>query len=437
MSVQVVPGRHPLRDIIRLNKEGGKAAICSICSANEYVIEAAMDKAAEHNSYMLVEATANQVNQFGGYTGMRPSDFVEFVNGIAEKAGFPRNRVILGGDHLGPLTWKNEASETAMVKAAELVREYVMAGFTKIHLDTSMKLADDDPDIMLPTLVIAERSAMLAKAAEKAFAELLAEKPASMRPVYVIGSEVPIPGGSQEEDEGINVTSVSGFEETIEIFGRTYAEAGLEEAWRNVIACVVQPGVEFGDDSIHEYDRKAAAELTGALRKYPDMAFEGHSTDYQTAKALHEMAEDGIAILKVGPALTYGLREGLFSLNLIENELFKARYDIQCSNFINTLEEVMLEKPGNWVKHYHGDEEHKRLARKYSLSDRCRYYLADPRVRASVSLLLENLGKINIPLTLLSQYMPAQYRKIREGKLKNEPAALLKDKVGDVIADYI
>lgn len=428
---------HPLKSIIKENKQNRSTGICSICSANEYVIEAALDKANEKNSVVLIEATANQVNQFGGYTGMRPADFIKFVYEIADRISFPKDRIILGGDHLGPLTWKNEAAASAMEKAVELVSEYVLAGFTKIHLDTSMKLGDDSPDTMLETRIIAERSATLAAAAEKAYAQLLGTKPESIRPVYVIGSEVPIPGGSQDENEGICVTKACDFEETVSVFSRAYADAGLEDAWKNVIACVVQPGVEFGDHTIHEYNTEAAAELTGALANYADMAFEGHSTDYQTSKALHEMLRDGVAILKVGPALTFGLREGLFSLNMIENELYYGTQDFKPSQFIEVLEKVMLEKPENWVKHYHGDELKLRLARKYSLSDRCRYYLADPRVKTSIALLLDNLSKTEIPLTLLNQYMPVQYRKIREGRLKNDPVALLKDKIGDVIEDYI
>ena len=97
----------------------------------------------------------------------------------------------------------------------------------------------------------------------------------------------------------------------------------LINAWENVVAVVVQPGVEFGDESVHEYDRVAARQLVAALGQYPQIVFEGHSTDYQTDVKLKEMVEDGIAILKVGPALTFAMREGLVALNYIENELFK------------------------------------------------------------------------------------------------------------------
>ena len=78
------------------------------------------------------------------------------------------------------------------------------------------------------------------------------------------------------------------------------------------------------------------------------------------------MVEDGIAVFKVGPALTFALREALFALNHIENELLKGRNGIELSNFIEVLDETMVNKPENWIKHYHGNDEKLRLSRKYS-----------------------------------------------------------------------
>ncbi|HHV98623.1 MAG TPA: class II D-tagatose-bisphosphate aldolase, non-catalytic subunit [Clostridiaceae bacterium] len=429
--------KHPLREIVRMQKSGIARGIYSACTANDYVIEAVMERALKRNEYVLIEATANQVNQFGGYTGMTPEDFKEFVYTIAKKVDFPVDMIILGGDHLGPLTWKNEKSAEAMEKAVELVRQYVLAGFTKIHIDTSMHLGDDDKGKRLDTEIIAERGAVLCSEAEKAFAQLKEANPNAVQPVYVVGSEVPIPGGSQEEDEGIQVTKVEDFEDTVETFKKAFLKHNLHSAWENVVAIVVQPGVEFGDETIHEYNRESARELCNALRKYPNLVFEGHSTDYQTAEALKQMVEDGIAILKVGPALTFALREGLFALNHIENELFRYNPDIQLSNFINVLDDCMGKNPEYWKNHYHGNGSKIRIARKYSLSDRCRYYLPIKEVRESLELMISNLRSTTIPLTLISAFMPLQYRKIRNGLLKNDPEALLKDRIVDCIDDYI
>ncbi len=428
---------HPLKDIVRKQKNGIAAGIYSACTANEYVILAAMERAARSNDYLLIEATANQVNQFGGYTGMTPIDFRDFVYELAKKVGFPKDKIILGGDHLGPLTWSNEEEESAMKKSCQLINDYVLAGFTKIHIDTSMRLKNDSTNEALSTQVIARRGAILCEVAEEAYRQLCLRDINALRPVYVVGSEVPIPGGSQSEEEGVQVTRVCDLEETIEAFKTEFYKLNLNTAWENVIAIVVQPGVEFGDETIHEYNREAARELCSALKKYPNLVFEGHSTDYQTPAALREMVEDGIAILKVGPALTFALREGLFALNRIEEELFRYNPDVRLSNFAAVLDEAMLQNPSNWAKHYHGSGIKLRLARKYSLSDRSRYYLPDNSVRDSIQRLLKNLDSINIPLTLISEFMPMQYIKIRKGELSNNPESLLKDRVVDCIDDYL
>lgn len=368
---------------------------------------------------------------------MLPVDFKNFVYSLAKKVGFPSNKIILGGDHLGPLTWQNEVSDSAMEKSCELIRQYVLAGFTKIHIDTSMKLADDSKDKQLDTAVIAQRGAVLCRKAEEAFSELRKISPDATAPVYIVGSEVPIPGGSQEEEDGIQVTKVSDFENTVETFRKAFLQYGLGDAWENVVGVVVQPGVEFGDEAIHEYNREAAKDLKEALKKYPNLVFEGHSTDYQTSAALKQMVEDGIAILKVGPALTFALREGLFALNYIENELFKYSPDVQLSNFISVLDDAMAKKPDNWKKHYHGNGVKVRLARKYSLSDRCRYYLPVQEVRDSIDLMMSNLKSVQIPLTLISEFLPIQYGKIRNGLLNNSPEELLKDRIVNCIDDYM
>ena len=428
---------NPLLNLVRDQKNGKATGIASLCTANEWVIRAAMDHFKKSESPLLIESTANQVNQYGGYTGMKPADFVAFVLKLANDTGFPAHRVILGGDHLGPLTWKSKPAVEAMKESHILVRDYVLAGFTKIHLDTSMHVGDDNPKAMLDTAIIAQRGAELAQTAEKTYAELLASRPDAVAPVYIVGSEVPIPGGAQSEEEGLHVTTVADFHTTVETFRAAYAALGLDEAWKRVIAVVVQPGVEFGDESIDDYDREAAKSLCAACKALPNLVFEGHSTDYQTPQALKRMVEDGIAILKVGPALTFALREALFSLNMIEKELFRDAPEVRQSNFIDVLDEAMLRRPGNWKSHYHGTPAKLRLARKFSFSDRARYDLPDPEVQEALALLLGNLGSIGIPLTLISQFMPIQYRHIREGKIAGKADDLLKDRVVDCIGDYL
>lgn len=424
--------KHPIQQMMENRRQGIKCGIPSYCSANELVLETALRRAKAQNTPVLIEATANQVNQFGGYTGMLPKDFYQMVLKMAEEIGVPEHQIILAGDHLGPLTWQNLPEKEAMENSIELVYQYTRAGFTKIHLDTSMKVADD-PESLLSTETIARRGAILYKAAMKGYEELQAEKPEAVRPVFVVGSEVPIPGGAQEAEDTLAVTSPDAFRDTVATYRRVWKDEGVEDGMKDVVAVVVQPGVEFGDDQVFLYDHNAAAELCEALGEFPEVCFEGHSTDYQSAECLKAMVQDGIAILKVGPALTYGLREALFALSFMERELVPEKKQ---AHFIETLEKVMLDNPGNWKKHYHGDEQQLALARKYSFSDRCRYYIGQPEVVASMNKLFENLKEYPVPMNMLHQYMPVSYVKVRDGLLPLDPKELAMDGVANFMEDY-
>ena len=424
--------KHPLQVMMEKRRQGIRCGIPSYCTANELVLEIILRRAKMLNQPVLIEATANQVNQFGGDTGMLPKDFYQMVIKMAQAIDLPENMVILAGDHLGPLTWQKLPEAEAMANSYELVYQFARAGFTKIHLDTSMKVADD-PEGLLSTETIARRGACLYKAAMKGYEELKAEKPEAIRPVFIVGSEVPIPGGATEAEDTLAVTKPEAFLDTVSTYQRVWTEEGVGEGMKDVIAVVVQPGVEFGDEQVFDYNSEAAQALCGMLKEYPDFCFEGHSTDYQTPQCLYNMVTDGIAILKVGPALTFGLREALFALSKMEEELVPAE---ERANFIETLEEVMLANPGNWAKHYHGDEKQLALCRKYSYSDRARYYIGQPEVVAAMDKLFENLRKYTIPMNMLHQYMPISYNKVRTGKLALDPRELAMDGVTMFLLDY-
>lgn len=426
--------QNPLKQIVNAQKEGRAVGIYSCCSANEYVIRAALLKGKKDNSCVLIESTANQCDQYGGYTGMKPADFKAFVEDIAKEIGFDTNKLFLGGDHLGPLTFTSMNEEEAMKEADELIRCYVSAGFTKIHIDTSMRVKDDDVNTRLSDETIARRGARLAKVAEEAYAKLLETNPDAIEPVYIVGSEVPIPGGAQGAvDEGVQVTKPEDFKATLNTFEKAFKDNGLDHAWSNVIGIVVQPGVEEKDSGCTEYDRAKAVDLCAAIRDYDNIVFEGHSTDYQTKIKLREMVEDGIAILKVGPGFTFMMRQALFALADIENELLKDK----ASHFKDVLDAAMLKDTKYWSKHYIGTEEEVALKRKYSFSDRCRYYMPVPEVKQAMQTMIQNLRTNGIPLNLLTQYMPIQYTRVREGLLENDPEALIVDRICDSIDEYL
>lgn len=425
---------NPLKKIVTAQKEGKAVGIYSCCSANEYVIRAALLRGKEDHSCVLIESTANQCDQYGGYTGMKPADFKQFVEKIADEIGFDKSRLFLGGDHLGPLTFATKPEAEAMKESEELIRCYVAAGFTKIHIDTSMKVADDDPDTRLSDATIARRGAQLAKVAEETFAELKKHNPDDVEPVYIVGSEVPIPGGQQggAAADCVEVTKPEDFKATLKTFEEAFRSNGLEHAWNNVIGIVVQPGVEEKDAGCTEYDRSKATELCAAIKEYDNIVFEGHSTDYQTKIKLRELVEDGVAILKVGPGLTFAMREALFALAYAEKELMGDNG----SHFMEVLDEAMLEEPKYWKKHYVGTDKEIALKRKFSFSDRCRYYMPEKKVSDARDVMIHNL-KDGVPLNLLSQFMPRQYTKVREGLLENKPETLIIDHICDTINDYL
>jgi len=425
-----------LQELVHSNLQGQREGIYSLCSANRFVLEAGVIQAELDGTQACIESTSNQVNQFGGYMGMTPADFAAFVRGMASDMGFPGGQVILGGDHLGPHVWRDQPADIAMGKAAQLVGDCVRSGYVKLHLDASMRCAGDPggTGVALTQEVVAARTADLCRAAEAAWRSLPPGRPA---PLYVIGTEVPVPGGEENAGvSGVSVTRAHDLEHWVSLAREAFLARGLEPAWERVIAVVVQPGVDFGDDWILEYDPEKARELRDCVERGRGFVLEAHSTDYQPAAALAQLVEDHFAILKVGPWLTFAFREAVFSLAAMEEEWLAARRGAECSHVREALERVMLEHPDHWKDYYRGDDAARRFARKYSYSDRSRYYWARPEVQQALKTLLSNLTRHPVPLALLSQYMPAQCLKVREHRIFNVPADLIHDKIQEVLGIY-
>ncbi len=421
-----------LLDLVACQKHGSALGITSVCSANRFVLQAAMRQAAQEHTGLLVEATCNQVNPFGGYTGLTPADFATFVASLADEMHFPTSQILLGGDHLGPFPWQLESSELAMAKSVRMVKEYVQAGFRKIHLDASMHCADDDLRHPLDKVTSARRAAEMCQAAEQTYAEISTSLP----PVYVIGTEVPTPGGTLETQAGLQVTKPEEAAETIALFHAEFIRRGLESAWGRVIALVVQPGVEFGGEGLVDYNRPLAQDLSRYIETTPGLVFEAHSTDYQKPEHLRQLVEDHFAILKVGPALTFAFREAVFALANIEKEWLGGQAKIELSTLIETVMQAMQQNPSDWQKYYMGTAEQVAFACKYSFSDRIRYYWNQPSVEQSLDRLIHNLESHPAPMTILSQYMPIQYKHLRSHQIGSDPRSLIWDCIQETLADY-
>lgn len=410
--------------LLGAERAAGQVGITSVCSAHPLVIEAACREAKNAGAAVLIEATCNQVNQQGGYTGMTPADFRAHAFGIARTVGLPVERVILGGDHLGPNPWKHLPADEAMARAEAMVAAYVAAGFRKVHLDCSMGCKGEPP--ALADDVVAGRAARLARVAETA-----ASESGLPPPLYVIGTEVPPPGGATHEIQTIEVTAASAAERTLAVHREAFADAGVPEALVRVIGLVVQPGVEFGNANVVIYDRPAARELSSARGRLPGLVFEAHSTDYQPPEALAALVDDGFAILKVGPGLTFALRETLYGLDAIARELRLGHGEA----LPDVMERLMLAEPQHWRSHYPGTADEQHLQRHFSYSDRVRYYWAHPAAVAAVDRLMAALDAVKIPETLVSQYLARLYPAVAAGHLKT-PKALCLAAIDLTLAPY-
>lgn len=384
-----------LRDIITRNRSGQRVAIASVCSAQADVLKASLLRAEALDQPLVIEATSNQVNQFGGYTGMQPVDFVQFVQNIANEAQVDLARITLGGDHLGPQAWRSEPAESAMAKARDLVSAYVKAGFGKIHLDCSEGCSGEPAQ--LDDAVAAERAADLAKVCLDA-----AQNPDDL--LFVIGTEVPPPGGARADDHGdIVATTPSAAHATFAAHIEAFAAAGLAEFTHLIGGLVVQPGVEFTPMTVHHLPEGRDPGLLAAISGWPNVCLEAHSTDYQQPDAYGRLADMGFAFQKVGPALTFAYRQALYGLDTLR----QLRGGDSGAGLATVMEDLMIRDPGFWRGHYHGTGDDLRVMRHFGLADRIRYYWPRPEARAAVDALFDRLGGAKLPDPLLWQVFDA------------------------------
>lgn len=384
---------HSLLAIPEAYHRGEHLGITSVCSAHPVVIEAALQLAERHDKPVLIEATCNQVNQDGGYTGMTPAAFRQFVEGIADKVGLDNRRIVLGGDHLGPNPWKDLPPDQAMAKAEAMIAAYVQAGFTKLHLDTSMGCRGER--VALADAETAERAARLAEIAEV--------NKVDQPPVYVIGTEVPVPGGSTHALDHLDVTAPDAVARTHDVHRSAFQARGLDDAFARVIALVVQPGVEFSHTDVIHFDVGKAQALAATLANYPGLVFEVHSTDYQSCEGLRALVGNGFAILKVGPWLTFALREALYALDAVADVLHG--YPPK-GELMTAMENIMVAAPDHWERYYEGDDNELWLQRHFSYSDRIRYYWPTPAAESAVSRLMARIAGKQVPAPVVGQYLP-------------------------------
>ncbi len=413
-----------LRDRHLSGSIGGQVAVCS---AHPLVLQAAAHQASRDGTLLLVEATANQVNLTGGYTGMTPADFADFVQRLTAESGLPPGQIALGADHLGLHLWRRLPSREALSRAENLARAFAAAGYRKLHLDTGMGCADDHPG-RLPLEIAARRAASLCRAAESAALEGRTQPP-----LYVIGTEAPAPGGALAQDSSIAITDPLRLSEELEQYRIAFRQAGLHQAWERVLAVVVQPGVDFGDDRAVPYNPAAAAALSAFHDQLPGtMTFEIHAADYQSPSAVQQMIRDHFCLIKIGPCLTFALREALFALAGIEDELPQIRPK---SNLIEVMDRLMADHPEHWHAYYHGTVKEKHRLFHESLRDRIRYYWPRSEASRACELLINNLQR-PLPKPLMRQFLPGHADAIESGALPRSPQAIIQNFIQSALDPY-
>ena len=406
-----------LKAIVADNRAGKLRGLPSWCTANPETLSAILAAHAHDDAPVLVEATCNQVNHQGGYTGQTPAAFRDFLFGLARGAGVDPARILLGGDHLGPNPWKDRPAAQAMAEARTMVAAFVEAGAKKIHLDTSMACVGDG---VLDEETIAARAAELCAVAEGAAG--------GEKPVYVIGTEVPIPGGELQALDALAVTPPEAARRTYALHREAFAAHGVERAMERVIALVVQPGVDMGNDQLFAFDKAKAAGLSACAASLPGIVFEAHSTDFQSGAGLADLVAGHFPILKVGPSLTFAFREAVFAMASIAGRLGLKEGD----TLIAALEAAMAAEPRHW-RPYVAQGPREGLERLYGLSDRVRYYWPDPGVTAALKALRTAIDGARVPPGLLSQCAGEPFFGASDAHLSGR---IIAHKVGAVVARY-
>jgi D-tagatose-1,6-bisphosphate aldolase subunit GatZ/KbaZ len=403
-----------LRQVIARNRAGETVASPSVCSAHPEVLRASLMLAERLDRSVVIEATSNQVNQDGGYTGMTPADFIAFVGRLAAETGTDPDRIIFGGDHLGPQAWRRLPAEEAMRRAHVMVHDYVTAGFAKIHLDCSEGCAGEPEQ--LNDAVTVPRAADLARTCQKAGGRDL---------LFVVGTEVPPPGGARHE-EGSDIPATRPDAARLTLAAHMAAFQGIGE----IGGLVVQPGVEFSPMSVHHLPVDRDPGLIGAIAEWPGVCLEAHSTDYQRPQAFVRLAELGFAFQKVGPALTFAYRQAIYALDRLS-----ALAGWQSGPSVpDVMEQIMLADPAYWQGHYHGND--LRMQRHAGLADRIRYYWPRPGAQEAVARLMHDLEGRSLPDPLLWQVFDSGVLDLAENLPGERPGALVRAAIQQALLPY-
>jgi D-tagatose-1,6-bisphosphate aldolase subunit GatZ/KbaZ len=364
------------------------------------VIAAALRQARDHDMPALIEAPADEVNRFGGSSGLTPDGFAALVRGIAASQNLDRVPLILGAAGLGPLPTAGLGREAALLRAEREVMDFAAAGFTRLQFH--------GPD--------AESVARLVAAAE-------ASAPAPAALCHALPADF-VPDG--------DVTTPETLARALDLHEAAFAGAGLGPAvWRRVRTVVVRLGLGYGPTYVERFDMEQPDLLSAVLQDRDRIALEVRGADYQTASACADLTRRNVAVLGLGPALSFAWREALYALSHVHG------WTSGSAHVSERMEALMLADPAAWgaddpaTAHLATDAQ-QRMLRHFGFLDRIRHYW--PRARPELEAMADDLQASGMPYPLLLQYLPPETLG-RAARLDLPPAqAILQAQVEQALA---
>ena len=348
-----------------------KKGLPSFCTSNFDVLKIIIKFSKIHQLPVLIESTSNQVNQFGGYTGLTPATFKKKIEYIRKKEKLNKNYLLLGGDHLGPLPWKNLTEDRAMKNAGILIKKYVEAGFDKIHIDTAILCSGQKS--LTRSKIISRCDALI----KKINSNNLVNK------ILVVGTEVPFAGGGDHVKTSI--TKLENIKKEYQMYRMIFKT--FKSLYRKTFGLVIDPGISYGNENITKSKFKNF-NIKTKFSKKNNFVFEAHSSDYQSLKDLKKLNNLNFKFIKVGPELTFYYLKAALYMEKIESKLFHKK-----SNLKKIISIRMNKNQKYWKDYYKKRSEFFKFN---SYLDRVRYYWSDKKVNNAKKMLFKNIDTIDV-----------------------------------------
>ena len=352
-----------------MNKSILKHSLPSFCSSNFDVLKSIMIFAKYQNFPVLIESTSNQVNQYGGYSGLKPFQFEKKIRRLAKFIKLNNKSLMIGGDHLGPLPWKDLDEATAMKNSKKLVKDCLKAKYEKIHIDTAI-ICRGEKKIDRHT-VIQRCDEILSVFSKKDFDNVF----------LVIGTEVPFAGGGHAIKS--SPTTFESIKEEIDLYSTILKK-------KKKFALVIEPGIGFGNFSVIQAKLKNFGKRL-IFSKKNNFVYEAHSSDYQKISSLKKLVKNNFKFLKIGPELTYFYAKSIFKMEEFEKKSYKNNF----SNIKNIILKEMKNNNSYWIDYYKAKKKKLDNLKFNSYLDRLRYYWSSKNILNSKKKLFININKIN------------------------------------------